>query len=179
MATHDRGYIFVQQAVSLEALQQLLTLELPWAYVATWKDAQIVSCVPDLPQHWPQGRAFGPTLEVRWEQVGAGFTVEMLTEQEKPPLASDAWQRESPEIDGCHARLLLLWGERGRGASSPTEWIEIRIPRALSYPIEPTASESETALLRVAIEAYDYTVADVPVTTRWAQLRPTTASEEG
>lgn len=178
MAKDRRGHIFVQQTTPLETVQHLLSLELPWAYVASSADAQIVCCAPDLPQRWPQGRAFGPLLEVRWQRVAGEFIVEVLTEQEIPPLPEGAWQQASPEIDGCYERQLLLWGERGAGASSSLEWIEIRIPRVLTYPIEPDTTPPAKALLRVTIQACDYTIADIPVATRWISLYPTAAVKE-
>lgn len=178
MIEQQRGSIFVRERVALESLQQLLKLNLPWAYVASLSEAKIVACTPELPQNWLQGRAFGPSMEVRWRREAIGFVVELLTEQTVSALPEGEWQQLSPEIDGLASRTLLLWGERGEAASNPWEWVTIRIPRALRYPIDVAELSATPSLLRVNIQAYDYTIAAQPVATRWLQLLPTTAHKE-
>lgn len=62
---------------------------------------------PLSPADWPQGRAFGPSLEVRWEPKGAGFHTLLVGDQ--PPSAH--WT-EQLDLTGYETdrRCYYLWG---------------------------------------------------------------------
>ncbi len=171
MPSDKSAAVYTRQNVTLDALQDLLRSGLKWAYVSRPDEARIVKCDPDLPASWPQGRAFSPEREVRWRRLGEHYRVDVLIEE----ASLDAeWRRTATDINGLKDRKILLWGELGKDPDSPEEWIEVRIPQPLHYPVDdlqrPREPETEPALLRVVIRGYDYTVDDVPVATRWTTL---------
>lgn len=79
----------------------------------------------------PEGRAFGPRAEVRWQRRGdgpAGYTVLVLSE-----MACDlgrGWEEEIFDVsDPLTVYLLGVWQPLERA------WIEVRIPHPLDYPL--------------------------------------------
>jgi len=173
----QRGYIYTCQEVDLQTLQALLQSGPRWAYVARLAEAGLVMCSPDLPLTWPQGRAFGETREVRWQQIREGhYRVDVLTEEPAWTLPADGAQCTKLDVNGVQERTILLWGEMGKTPQLSPEWIEVRIPQPLKYPLEakeikyPADLQKERALLRVVIHCYDYTVGGVSVATRWARM---------
>jgi len=172
--TDRYGVIYTHKDITLDALQKLLCSELKWAYVSRLDEARMLPCATDLPELWPCGRAFGPKQEVRWQQTGEHYHVDVLTETPNGFSADDGWMRAANMIDGINEREILLWGELGEHSDSPEVWIEMRIPRPLYYPVD----DLQRALLRVVVQGYDYTAAHIPVATRWAVLkqdRPTSS----
>ena len=174
MSDERRGYIFTHPKATLQILQSLLTADVPWAYVASFADARLVPCTPALPLEWHQGRAFGPEKEVRWCRLEGGcFRVNVLTEADGWSPPGDGWEHPPRSFDSVRDRTILLWGEMGKEEQQPPEWIEVRIPRPLHYPLSnvrfPQGKE-EDALRRVVIRGYDYAVEGVPVLTRWTRL---------
>jgi hypothetical protein len=172
-----RGYIHTCQETDLQTLQALLQSGPRWAYVARLAEADLVACTRDLPVAWSQGRAFGKTREVRWQMVGeARYRVDVLTEEPDWAPPDDGTQFTTLEVNGVQERAILLWGEMGKTPQPSPEWIEVRIPQPLKYPLEekeieyPADPQRERPLLRVVIHGYDYTVGDMPVATRWARL---------
>ena len=161
----------------VDVLHDLLTgLELRWAYVARLDRAEMVTCAPDLPDKWTQGRAFGPNAEVRWRKVGANsYRLAVLSEDRALVPCGDGWQPAAQEIDGVRKRKILLWGELSRRPPRSADWREVRIPHPLEYPIP----DPDPAKPRVAIGGWDYLVGGVVVATRWAMLYPTDPLEEG
>ena len=174
MPSDKSAAIYTRRDVTLDALRDLLRAGLEWAYVSRLDEAQMVKCSLDLPERWPQGRAFGPKREVRWQKVGDHYRVDVLTEDSNAFSSDEGWKRTAPDVDGFRERTILLWGELGEHPDSPEEWIEIRIPQPLHYPVDdlqrPADLRTQRALLRVVIQGYDYTVDHIPVTTRWAVL---------
>lgn len=173
MTQDKRGYIYTYPQANLETLQQLLRAGSRWAYVAQLATADLVACTPDLPADWPRGRAFGRTREIRWQQIdGEYFRVDVLTEDSAYTPLGEGWQRTTPEVDGVRDRTVLLWGEMDEQSQEEAEWIEVRIPQVLTYPIEdiehPGDLQKERSLLRTVIKGYDYTIGGVSVATRWA-----------
>ncbi|HET91573.1 MAG TPA: hypothetical protein ENN99_12675 [Chloroflexi bacterium] len=175
MMPNDKSIaIYTHRNVSLDALRDLLRSGPKWAYVSRLDEAQIVRCDSGLPESWQHGRAFGPKREVRWQKIDDHYRVDVLTEDSNVFSPDEGWKRTAPDVDGFRERTILLWGELGEHPDSPEEWIEVRIPRPLHYPVDnlqrPKEPETERALLRVVIRGYDYTVDNVPVATRWAVL---------
>jgi hypothetical protein len=168
------GTIYTHGKTGLETLQNLLGAELKWAYVSRLDDARMVKCESSLPERWPSGRAFGPEQEVRWQKVGDHYRVDVLSESASEPSSGEDWERTALDVDGFRERTILLWGELGEDPDSPEEWIEIRIPRPLHYPVDdlqrPAGPQIGRSLLRVVIHGHDYTVNGIPVITRWAVL---------
>ena len=183
MPSDKSAAIYTHQNVTLDALRDLLRSGLKWAYVSCLDEAQIVKHTLDLPESWPQGRAFGPEREVRWRRVGEHYRVDVLTEAPDPSPPGKDWERTTSDVNDFRERKILLWGELGKDPGSPKEWIEVRIPQPLHYPVDDLErpQEPETALLWVVIRGYDYTVDNVPIATRWAVLeqdRPTPQSPQ-
>lgn len=168
------GVVYTYGEMGLDALQSLLGANLKWAYVSRLDEARIVKCKSSLPEQWPGGRAFGPEREVRWQKVGDAYRVDALGENSEVPSPDEGWKRTNLDVDGAQQRTILLWGELGEDPDSPEEWIEIRIPRPLRYPIDdlqrPADLQAERPLLRVVVHGYDYTVNGIPVVTRWAVM---------
>jgi hypothetical protein len=175
MVNSNSGVVYAHEEMGLDALQNLLGANLKWAYVSRLDDARIVKCKSNLPEQWPGGRAFGPEREVRWQKVGDHYRVDALSENPGVPSSNDeGWKRTNLDVDGYQQRTILLWGELGEDPDSPEEWIEIRIPQPLRYPIDdlqrPADLHAEHSLLRVMIHGYDYTVNGIAVVTRWAVM---------
>lgn len=174
MANDKSGAIYTHKEMNLDDLQNILRSGPKWAYVSRLDKARMLKCTIDLPEHWPYGRAFCPEREVRWHKVGDHYHVDVLTENSDAFSSDEGWKRTAPDVDGFRKRTILLWGELGEYSDSPKEWIEIRIPQPLHYPVDdlqrPADLQTERALLRVVIHGYDYTVDHISVTTRWAVL---------
>ncbi len=132
-------------------------------------------CCPEA--SWSHGRAFGPTLEVRWTLRYDG-QVDLLLISEREPCP-EGWEPvsvagdEGPlEVDeskkskwvmlvGTHRRHLAST-HRKAGQEVPHEWIETRIPRPLVYPLPEKSKPKRWARLKVII----YRAASRPVLTR-------------
>ena len=85
-------------------------------------------------ESWESGRVFCDKWEVRWDKSHAVYTGES---------ADLAGFESGPDISSC-ARIeksCYLWGKRDR-----ERFIELRIPRVLTYPV----SEGARVKLRVA-----------------------------
>lgn len=84
---------------------------------------------------WRDGRAFGPSIELRWRHKGDGYAVCLATEDDVP---SGSLSRKE---EGQFQRTSLdirLWGEYDAAYAAQTHadvWIEGQIPRLLDYPI--------------------------------------------
>lgn len=97
--------------------------------------------LPGAPERWTHGRAFGPDLELRWEQRQDGFEVRVITNGCAPPdglsLAEVPFNLTADEDE----QQLLLIGERDRDRPSdrPT-WSAARIPCYLAYPADDSAA---------------------------------------
>jgi len=93
------------------SLSRLLTALRPWLPFAILErvDATDFPASDELwsPADWPQGRAFGPSLEVRWERHGTRFQTLLVCDS--PP--SVRWA-EHLDLTHCEAytRSYFLWG---------------------------------------------------------------------
>jgi len=102
--------VYVRQlgGASLARLLAVLRPLLPFAVLERVDDVGFPSSTePLLPADWPQGRAFGPTMELCWERQGACFHTLLICEQ--PPAARWA---EHLDLSQCeaHRQLYYLWG---------------------------------------------------------------------
>jgi len=140
-------------AATLEALRATYVLDyLYWESEATIELTAYRTPDPA----WSHGRAFGPSLEVRWQRTGEGFEMLLLTERPLPlpqgwqplPEATAGGQGEAdtpfPYPDSVDSPAqVLLWGTHIRHLQHPHRlaggegdvWIETRIPRPLRYPV--------------------------------------------
>lgn len=133
--------------------------------------------------NWTHGRAFGPTLEVRWSHRRDGqVDLLLLTESEpcpqgwesipvaegEKPLEVDAVEESKVMLVGMHRRHLAST-HRKAGQDVPHEWIETRIPRPLVYPLPETPNPERWAQLRVRV----YRIAERPVLTRMVDVEGT------
>lgn len=79
----------------------------------------------------PEGRAFGPEAEVRWqhrEDEADGYAVLVLSEAALD--LGSGWEAETFEVsDPLTIYLMGVWQPRERA------WIEVRIPHPLDYPL--------------------------------------------
>jgi hypothetical protein len=98
---------------------------------------------------WPRGRAFGPELEVRWQEVKLGM-YDLLVLSEKDENLKDGWEQETHEVRTTdaenHPLKIYLWGTHKKDRDKDV-WIETRIPRKLEYPLD---SPKDFAYLEVA-----------------------------
>ena len=133
------------------------------------------------PLHWLTGRAFGPTLEIRWHlsgergNQGDQFEATALTESNAGPTdwRPSAW---NPLLDAeTRERDVLL-----RGVNSLTLpkdhrlhnvqpqgglWIDLHIPRPLRYPT------TDLAASRLMLHCIDYCSQGLVVITRLCTLK--------
>jgi hypothetical protein len=126
------------------------------------------------PVRWLTGRAFGPTLEIRWRMDGEQYESTALTESDAGPMD---WQPSSwnARLDAVtRPRDVLLRGINA--ATLPPEhvlhnsqrdcgiWIDERIPQPLTYPAPDRAAR------RVVMRGIDYLSWGVVVLTRLSAL---------
>ncbi|RLC83003.1 MAG: hypothetical protein DRI79_14340 [Chloroflexi bacterium] len=79
----------------------------------------------------PEGRAFGPEAEVRWQRHddGADGYIVLVLSEAALDLGSD-WQEETFEVsDPLTVYLMGVWQPKERA------WIEVRVPHPLDYPL--------------------------------------------
>lgn len=179
MTNKQRGYVYTHPEATRQELTALLEAATEWAYVAGLAAAELVVSTPELPRDWPEGRAFGPPCELRWQRLPDGdhYRLEFLTEDPELAPSQAGWQPTASDVDGVSERRILLWGEMSRERKVAPPWIEVRIPQPLVYPLDPERDleipaepEKRPDLLRVVIQGLDYTAGGVPVTTRWQRI---------
>jgi len=132
---------------------------------------------------WTHGRAFGPTLEVRWSRQRDGQADLLLLTESEPcpkdwtpipvaiderPVEIDVAEESTVMLVGTHRRHLAST-HRKAGQDVPHEWIETRIPRPLVYPLDETPEPERWARLRVIV----YRAAGRPVLTRMVDMEGT------
>ncbi len=137
---------------------------------------------------WTHGRAFGPTLEVRWSHRRDGqVDLLLLTEgepcpqgwestpvaEDEGPLDVDMAEESTVLLVGTHRRHLAS-SHRKAGQDVPHEWIETRIPRPLVYPLPETPEPARWVQLRVKV----YRAAGRPVLTRMLDVEGTSDVKE-
>lgn len=90
------------------------------------------------PEVWKRGRLFSVKSELRWKMIGEEkFQTQFLCEGEFPPdhpfeITEEEWQVSED-------KPILLWGERKEGRPY---WVEVRVPRALEYPLEEPGQQA-------------------------------------
>lgn len=82
-----------------------------------------------------EGRVFSHAAELRWRRTAKGdFAALLLTEDEW--CVPSTWERVGTGWSAYSAEeQMRLWGER---QPDWAHWIEVRIPRALVYPVART-----------------------------------------
>jgi len=88
------------------------------------------------------GSAFGKSAELRWRKVGNKLRLALIAEADLNQLPLQCsivqWENEQTEVKRCKDRKIpsiLLWGTNYM--ENHRQWFEARIPRPLSYPIDP------------------------------------------
>jgi hypothetical protein len=123
--------------------------DLKYLYFESEATIDLVAYPEKFSPAWTHGRAFGPKLEVRWQRVGDGFDLLLLTETDLD--LPSVWQAISenedvtPHPDSADPpSQVLLWGTHISQLERPHRlagrqgeaWIETRIPRPLIYPVQ-------------------------------------------
>lgn len=130
---------------------------------------------------WPEGRAFGPHLEVRWSRRRDG-QVDLTLLTEKPFTDDEAWQpctlppapASDEELTVTDGQVMLLGVSRRHPKSpyyvkdqnAPKEWTDSRIPRPLKYPLADEQTKKRWA--KVLVKTYCHN--SRPILTRMAIL---------
>jgi hypothetical protein len=123
----DKVYI---RQLSGASLARLLAVLRPWLSFAILERVDAVdfptSHEPLSPTDWPLGRAFGPSLEVRWEARGARFHTLLVCDR-----APSARWVEHLDLTQCEdiTRSYYLWGPGN-----------VALGRELSYRAMPSGS---------------------------------------
>jgi hypothetical protein len=128
---------------------------------------------PGVPlDHWVEGRAFGPDLEVDWWREGETYRLRALLETGDPPDGV-AWSELADERVTASAgrRYILLHGTLDKSSlrERPT-WSEARVPRRLAHPHE--SEDGDPLPERVAVVSQDYERNHVVVLTRLIEVMP-------
>jgi hypothetical protein len=131
---------------------------------------------------WPEGRAFGPQLELRWIKRRDG-RVDLTLLGETQFSNEDAWEA-CPELtglvvgdDNALSQVLLLGVSRRHERSpyqpvssdAPKAWTDSRLPQPLLYPVEDTQSQKRWVKVKTKI----YRLNERPVLTRLVALEGT------
>jgi hypothetical protein len=116
---------------------------------------------------WPEGRAFGLAVEIRWQQTEKGLYNLMLLSEVQRELGED-WSRQQFQVhdqgpDGKPLRI-YLWGT---WQPKMNAWIEVRIPRILPYPKIPSDISKRH---RIYVMAVEYTQKGIVRFIRWKKL---------
>jgi hypothetical protein len=157
--------IWTAQVPNLEILEKAWSATAPrWVYAERMEEITLcwaADLVGGLAA-WPAGRAFGPTLELRWEQIGHGYRLIFLSEEAAPPLAEElAWSKRATYLETVE-RWALLWGEYDAGTDT---WFETQIPRPFAYPVDAKGQ-------RVRLVGVDYRQNGVTIITRLKGVEP-------
>jgi len=116
---------------------------------------------------WPEGRAFGLAVEIRWQQIEKGLYNLMLLSEIQWELGDD-WSKQQCQVrdrgyDGKPLQI-YLWGTWQPAMNA---WIEVRIPRMLPYPkIPPNISKRH----RIYVSAIEYAQKGMVRFIRWKKL---------
>jgi hypothetical protein len=92
---------------------------------------------------WPEGRVFSRQMAVRWRELGTDVHDVMVFAEEDMDL-----RRFGLEPDGIEWQAVRREGGRsgiylwGRYREDFGRWVETRIPRQLSYPVEEDRTEN-------------------------------------
>lgn len=113
-----------------------------------------------LAELWPEGQAFGPEAEVRWEQAEQSDVYRVLVLAEKLCEPCESWQKKSFETrttleddSPLHVYLLGVWQPKGKlPQATEGAWIEVRIPKPLPYPVRPDDSAKMHRIYAPAVE---------------------------
>lgn len=127
------GYRYIHTHLDATAVRKLaLTLcgTPAYLYSQTVKAASLLALTPDF-DLMPEGRAFGPDAEVRWQQVSTQLDVyRVLVLRETAHLLGAEWETAEFEVsEKQHIYLLGVWQPKEKA------WIEVRLPNRLDYPL--------------------------------------------
>jgi hypothetical protein len=135
------AYHTAADAAAVERIARPLFGEQGHAIIAHTTDVQFLhlaefQIATQLPQ-WDEGRLFGEHLELRWRRLADGqYTLLLLTERQQYVPQDWEWLTESwRPVEHCPKDALRLWGKR---QEHMPKWVEVRIPRLLSYPVPDT-----------------------------------------
>ena len=123
----------------LQAVVDVFAAELDYLYMESEATIELTTYALPSPT-WLHGRAFGATLEIRWESVGEAFDLLLLTEIDREIPAG--WALISDNLSSETSQI-LLWGthidhlEKSHHLAGEANdaWIETRLPRPLNYPV--------------------------------------------
>lgn len=131
---------------------------------------------------WPEGRAFGPQLEVRWIKRRDG-RVDLTLLSETQFSSEDPWEA-CPELAGLVVedetmlgQVLLLGVSRRHERSpykpvnsdAPKAWTDSRLPQPLLYPVGEAHSQKRWVKAKIKT----YRLNERPVLTRLVALEGT------
>ncbi len=92
-------------------------------------------------QPWERGRAFGPELEIRWQEMGEQlFQLLALSDVPRHEFDRKGWKRKEVEAGGDGR--IYLWGRHRsfltgmEEKNGIQEWLQAGIPRVLQYPLD-------------------------------------------
>jgi hypothetical protein len=93
--------------------------------------------------NWDEGRVFSKRVEVRWRKLGDDlYQVMVLAEEDiglkRFGLESDGLEWRAVKREGMRSGI-YLWG---RYREEFGRWVETRIPRQFSYPVEEDLNEN-------------------------------------
>ncbi|QQS46598.1 MAG: hypothetical protein IPM66_22310 [Acidobacteriota bacterium] len=111
-------------------------------------------------RHCISGTAFGKTVEISWREVNERFRVVVATEQS---IAISGTAQEVDEEKRYYDAQtngfknpeeieVILWGSDY--LHEEKLWVEGRIPRPLSYPVEPKMEKDEYEAVFLKVKAY-------------------------
>jgi hypothetical protein len=182
--------VYVAEKATLDNLRTVLAdARLRWAYASRMEDtglgwlrdlldgrplgAPLNGDRPGVPlDHWTEGRAFGPDLEVDWQCEGQTYRLWALLEEGVFP-AGVTWQTPSDErlsAIGSEHWILLHGTLDKKSLRERSTWSEARVPRHLAYPYVPEDGDSLPD--RVALAGQDYGRGGMVVRTRLVDVVP-------
>ncbi len=135
------GYVYSRADADETVLRDVIwRLRSELAYVVQTRIEDIAFDVlpeDDLAAFWPEGRAFGPGAEIRWQQAGSGRYNLMVLSEIQRDLGED-WTNQpcqvrdrGPDDEPLRFYLWDTWQPAMKA------WVEVRIPRPLPYPVSP------------------------------------------
>ena len=130
----NTGYSYTHPRLPRADLLHLVTSrcgECTFLYSQTMNALSLTQLGKSRPTLAPEGRAFGPKAEVRWQRQAeeADFFV-VLTLSETPLELEEGWQSETFEVsDPLDVYLMGIW------LPQEEAWLEVRIPHPLDYPL--------------------------------------------
>ena len=182
--------IYVAEKVTADDLRAVLNDDrLRWAYASRMEDTGLgwlcdlldgrplgAPVNDDRPgvslDHWAEGRAFGPDLEVDWWREGQTYRLRALLEEGLHP-ANVTWNaRQGEALNAIGGeRCILLYGTLdGKTLRERPTWSEARVPRHLAHPYVP--GDDKPLPGRMTLLCQDYGCDGLVVLTRLIAVVP-------